>query len=279
MGMKEYLAWKLDKSVIIDGPISCSMLKAFAPNPYAWVRTPDITQTDAMRKGSLFDLAVTDPDELDKQVVVSPFDSFRSKESQQWKKEVLEEGKLISTDEEIGKARLASASVRSHSVAGEILKGADFQVGVIGDIGRIPAKCLIDILPDVNGEWGESIVDYKTTSNGLDDEAIRKTIGQYKYHWQGAFYRSLFNKVSTNRHIEDFTFIFQDTMTLEVRVVNLHTDAMALGTRAVKSALVEFAKCAHKGIGSRYAKSCDDLDLMPYHAMNEDEMLTKEESK
>jgi len=30
---------------------------------------------------------------------------------------------------------------------------------------------------------------------------------------------------------------------------------------------------AHRGIKSRYLKTCDSLDLMPYHAMNEDEAL------
>jgi hypothetical protein len=61
------------------------------------------------------------------------------------------------------------------------MEGAQFQVGVIGEIGGIPAKCLIDILPDEDGDYGETIVDFKTTSTGLDDESIRKAIGKYKY--------------------------------------------------------------------------------------------------
>lgn len=279
LGMDVYHGWKLDRSELIDGPISCSMLKAFAPNPYAWARTPDIVQTDAMRKGSLFDLAVTDPDMLDASTVVSPFDSFRSKEAREWKAETIADGLLITTDEELAKARLASVEVRSHHIAGEIMENAQFQVGVVGEIGGIPAKCLLDILPDGDGDWGETLVDYKTTSFGLDDEGIRKAMGQFKYHWQAAFYRSLFNKVSTDRNADDFVFMFQDTATLEIRVVRLADDALALGTRAIKSALLEFTRCAHKGIGSRYAKTCTALDLMPYHAMAEDEKLSLEDAQ
>jgi len=277
--MTEYHAWKLDKSNLMKGPSSCSMLKAFAESPYAWARTPDIVQTDAMRKGSLFDLAVTDPDMLDSSTVISPFDNYKTKDAQNWKKEMISTGQLITTADEIAKARLASAEVRSHPVAGQILKGAEFQVGAIGEIGGIPAKCLVDILPAADGEWGETLIDYKTTAMGLGDEAIRKTIGKFRYHWQAAFYLSLFNKVSKDRNIDNFGFIFQDTATLEVRYVPLDDDSLALGMRSIKSACLEFAKCAHNGITSRYATSLKPLGLMPYHAMSEDEKLCLEDEQ
>lgn len=276
LGMTEYHSWKLDRSKLIEGPISCSTLKRFAPNPYEWLHTPEITQTAAMRTGSLFDLAITAPRvEFDAATVISPFDSFRTKEAQEWKKE--QEGKLIITQEERDKALLAADCVWEHDIAGNIMHDAEFQVGVVGDVGNIPAKCLIDILPREEGDWGETIVDYKTTGNGIDDDSIRKSLGQFGYHWQAAFYRTLWNKVSPDRHIEDFAFIFQSTATLEVRVVKLSDDALTLGNRAVKDAVEEFVRCAHKGIGSRYAKRVDTLDLMPYHAMSEDERLSEKE--
>jgi hypothetical protein len=276
LGMAQYHAWKLKKSNLIQGPISCSMLKAFYENPYAWARTPEKEVTDAMRTGSLFDLALTDPESLTDQTIISLFTDYRTKEAREWKKSIGD--KIIVTDEQLQHAINAAQQVRSHNIAGAILEGAEFQVGVVGAIGEIPAKCLIDILPSADGDYAEAIFDYKTTSNGLSDEDIRKTMGNFKLHHQAAFYRTLFNKVSPDRICDAFGFIFQDITTLEVRVVMLSDDALGLGTRAVKAAVTEFVKCAHKGIQSRYEKSMDKLDLMPYHSMNEDEQLEKEEA-
>jgi hypothetical protein len=277
LGMKEYHSWKLDRAKLIEGPISASMLKRFAPNPYEWLHTPEMAQTAAMRTGSLFDAALTDEAAFEESVVCSPFADFRSKAARDWRDEQAEAGRLVTTQDMIDKALLAAEKCREHEIAGSILEGAQFQIGVVGEIGGIPAKCLPDIVPAKDGEWGETLADYKTTANGLDDESIRRTIGQFKYHWQAAFYRSLWNQVATDRLCEEFLFIFQSTSTLEVRVVKLHADALALGTRAVREAIKEYARCAHNGIGSKYARRCDELDLLPFHAMNEDEQLAAQE--
>ena len=305
LGMEEYHSWKLDKAKLIEGPISCSTLKAFDPNPYAWLKSPPFKPSKAMETGSLFDAAVTDPDTLSdllptpikdhKNAVELPFDSLRTKAAREWKNNAEAEGLEVLTSSQIKKrdedyliamesyeANLdhltkAREAVFSHPIAGKILEGADFQVGVVGEIGGIPAKCLLDILPNKDGDYAETIPDYKTISTGIDDESVRKAIGKFRYHWQSAFYRSLFNKVSVDRLCEEFKFIFQDIVTLEVRVVTLDQDSMDLGTRAVKHALINFRKCAEKGIRSKYLKTDHELALMPYHAMSEDEELCKRE--
>jgi hypothetical protein len=305
MGMDEYHGWKLEKSKLIEGPISCSMLKSFAPNPYAWLKSPEFKPTKAMETGSLFDAAVTDPDTLGDLLPMPksepfaelPFADLRTKAAKEWKAEKEKEGVRVLTPSQSAKEREAIAAereayeerlnhlsnaakqVRLHDVAGPIMEGAEFQVGVVGEIGGIPAKCLLDILPSEDGDYPETIFDYKTISTGLDDDSIRNAIGKYRYHWQAAYYRTLFSKVSEDRLCSDFGFIFQDTKTLEVRVVMLDDDALALGTRAVGEALKDYAKCAHRGIRSKYRKSISTLDLMPYHAMSEDERLTKEETE
>ena len=306
LGMEEYHSWKLDKSNLIEGPISCSMLKAFDSNPYAWLKSPEKEQTKAMREGALFDAAVTDYFSIDsllpapqlrEDYVVAPFDNFMSKAAKEWKKSAEENNENYLTakqeekylaafeeeskkyDSKISHLRRAREEVINHPIAGKLMDGAQFQVGVVGEIGAIPTKCLIDILPSEDGEFPEVLVDYKTISTGLDDESIRKAIGKFKYHWQAAFYRTLFNKVSVDRLCEEFKFIFQDVNTLEVRVVTLDEDSLALGTRAVSSSIQRFTRCAHNGIKSQYLKTDHELSLMPYHAMNEDEELTNRETK
>ncbi len=275
LGMKEYHGWKIDKSNLLAGPISCSMLKSFAPNPYEWLKSPDFEPSDAMRIGSLYDLAVTDPDVLTTEVAVMKYKYFRTKEAQEWRHEMQIQGYLIVSQEELDKAYQAADEMKKHPIAGEIVKNSQKQVAVVGDIAGIPAKCLIDLLPENKGEYAETIFDYKTTSKGLDDESIRKTIGEYKYHWQAAYYRTLANKVFEDRYFSSFGFIFQSTKTHEIRVVTLSDDALALGTRAVAQAVKDYTKAAHNGIQSRYLTTSDAVDLMPYHAMNEDEQLNQ----
>ena len=270
--MAAYHGWRINRESLMAGPISCSMLKAFAPNPYAWSLTPDIKQTAAMAKGSLFDLALTDPDSLDSSTIANPFDSFRAKAAQEWRDEQLAAGMLIVDPAEIEQATKAADAVRSHKVAGAILDGCQFQVGVIGNFQGIAAKCLIDILPAEGGEWGDTLVDYKTTSTGLSDDEIRRTIGKYKYHWQAAFYSTLFNKVS-EREIAGFAFIFQDTETLETRVVKLASDSMLTGNDAIRQALNDYLAAAKNGIVSRYANRATELELMPYQMAQDEDWI------
>lgn len=273
LGMAEYHDWKLDKANLKAGPISCSMLKSFAVNPYSWLLAPEFKPTAAMKTGSLFDLAVTDPDKLADSVAISEFDNFKTKAAREWRDEQTEAGRIVVAGAELENACKAAEKVHSHPIAGEIMRDAKCQVGVIGEVNGIPAKALLDILPIEDGDWAETIVDYKTTSLGLHDDGIRKAISQFGYHKQAAFYRSLFNKISSDRICEDFAFIFQDTTTLEVRVVKLSDDAMMLGNRWIATALKEFAKCAQRGIKSNYGKTVSTVDVLPYVTAIEEEWI------
>lgn len=274
LGMGAYHGWKVDKADLKSSPISCSFLKSFAPNPYEWAMSPPFKQTEGMRTGSLFDLALTDPNEIQNQVVTSPFDSFRTKEAQAWKEEQIGAGKIIISGDELSRAQKAAQEVYLHPVAGEILDGCSFQVGIIGKIDGFHVKCLLDILPKENGDWADCIVDYKTTANGLDDDSLAQTIGKFKYGWQGAWYLGLANKFHPTRKFTRFAFIWQSTKTLEVRVTTLSLGSTALldGDRCIARALEEFKKCAEFGIVSRYATKVDQVDIKPYHAMSEEEM-------
>jgi len=302
--MTEYHEWRLDKTNLAAGPISSSMLKGFAQNPYAWTKAGEFKVTPAMRTGTLFDAAITDPDELSEllpkpdtlpEMELSPFDSFRTKDARAWKAEKeaagivvttedkrrdLEQGyaeKMIKWQDQMDHLMAAREAVYSHPIAGEMVRDAEFQVGIIGDIAGTPAKCLLDILPSAAGDFSETLVDFKTISTGIDDESIRNAIGRFKYHWQAAFYYSLFNNASPDRVCEDFAFIFQDISTLEVRVVTLNDDALMLGSRSVAAALKKYFTCAEYGIKSEYLETNDEMGLMPYHSTAEDDELARME--
>jgi hypothetical protein len=272
LGMEEYHAWKLDKSNLKAGPISTSMLKEFARNPYAWLRAEPKEPTPAMQTGSLLDMALTEVERFEESIALSPFDSYRTKEARAWRDEVLAQGKIVATKEQAENALSCAEAVWEHDEAASILERSTFQTGVVTEVGGIPFKCLIDILPQ-ESEWEEIIWDYKTTSAGLDDESLRKTIGQFKYHWQAAAYKSAWNKESKDRHCERFGFIFQDPQTREVRVVVLDDDSMELGRRGVVQALAEVQQASIHGIKSRYQTGRRTLGVPAYVAMQEEDQL------
>lgn len=298
---EQYHAWALDKAELIKGPISCSMLKKFAPSPFAWRWGPEQKTSKAMQAGSLFDAALTEPDTLPKyekpemlEYIRLPFKDRRTKEAKEYCAKAEEDGVRVVTESEekqiklwhdqalktydaqvaiIDRAKLGAQRVREHVKAGPIVDNASHQVAVVGSIGEIPAKCLIDILPN-DDSWDETIWDFKTTE-GLDDESIAKTMGRFGYHWQAAFYRTMWNKASEDRHCERFGFIFLDRNTLEVRVLMLSDDDMDRGRRSVSIALRKFATAAHQGIKSEYADKIQTLGTLPYQAMNEEEWIEK----
>ena len=303
--MESYHGWKIDKDNLMAGPISCSMIKSFDVNPYAWYVAPEFVPTAAMKLGSLYDAALTDPEALESMIdlpsplepfQVLPFDSLRTNAAKVWKKAAESDGFRVMTqkqaDDEINEldekrqlviskinhVKAGADVVRNHPIAGKILDGAEFQVGIVGDIGGIPAKCLLDILPSIEGDYSETIFDYKTISTGLDDESIRKVIGRLRYHWQAGFYRTMLNNVSEDRICDEFGFIFQCMHTHEVRVVMLSPDALSLGSRAIGNALKGFRTAAEHGIKSRYLTTSEAVELMPFHAMNEEDTLIKNQT-
>lgn len=300
LGMDRYHAWRLDKSNLGAGPISASMLKSFAVSPYAWLNTSEKTSSPAMINGSIVDAAVTEPHRLrsvvesyyglPQDLEVAPFDDFRSKEAREWKAEAEAAGlKFVSGDkyaqmkEEaevkisaiIEHAEKCAKAVREHPIAGEMLKGADFQVGIVGEIAGIPAKCLIDILPASDGDYCETLVDLKTTANGLDDESITRTMTKFRYHWSAGFYRTLANQVFEDRCFTDFAHIYIDTATFEVRVAKMSEDAILMGSKCIGHAVKEYIKASKEGIKSKYLDAIDEIGITAYAAENEDEWVNK----
>jgi hypothetical protein len=295
LGMDAYHVWRLDKTNLAAGPISASMLKSFAVSPYAWANSNDKTSSPAMVNGSIIDTAVTEPHRLRAVVEshyglptdleVAPYDDFRSAAAREWKAEAeaaglnyVSQSKYeqmqaeveVKIQEVLTHAERCAKAVREHPEASKILDGASFQVGIIGDIHGIPAKCLVDIVPAENSEYCETLVDLKTTSTGLDDESLMRTIGKFRYHWSAGFYRTLANKVFEDRVFTDFAHIYIDTVTYEVRVIKLSTDALMTGVKCIAHTIDQYLDCAKNGIRSKYLTGADELGITGYTAEAED---------
>lgn len=152
---------------------------------------------------------------------------------------------LLSAD--LDRARAMAAAVAVHPVAGPLL-GGDY----------LAERTIIWADPD-RGIWRRAmldallldgprplVVDLKTTSGGLDDASIAKSVADYGYHQQASWYLDAAESLG----LVDAAFLFvfvQKAAPHLVRVVELDTDALAEGARANAAAMDLWAECRATG--------------------------------
>ena len=149
-----------------QGVVAKSLLWKFAANPYVWKYGPPQEVTPAMDWGSLVDCLALNPERLDEDFVVSPYDEFRTNEAKAWR---AAQTKTVIKQAELSRACLAAAKVKNNPFAANFLNGANTQVSIVCN-GIEPqtgmgfrAKCRLDIVPR-KSFW---LVDLKTTGKPL----------------------------------------------------------------------------------------------------------------
>ena len=228
------------------GPVSKSTLCAFAKSPWKWAHSPPTEPTAAMQLGSIVHgIALEDQrrgDDLE--WIVSPYDSFRTKEAREWKEEKAEAGLMVLTEKEYLKAQAIALRARraiKKALTDEIEWGFaeyDVEVEVGGSFNEVDLCGLIDVVP----ENPEILLDLKTCSSIGDERALSRVIFDRDYHMQGALYCDLYAHQHNLKESPGFGFVFIETVSpYETTYVKLSEAALALG-RQRYIALVEMWK-------------------------------------
>ena len=101
----------LDRSDIFSAESWLSksaVFELYQSSLYKWRYFPrEFAPTANMAWGSLVDTIITAPEDLQTEFAISPFDSFRTKESRYWKAEMLSNNKTIVDAELIAEAHKA----------------------------------------------------------------------------------------------------------------------------------------------------------------------------
>jgi exodeoxyribonuclease VIII len=157
-----------------------------APALYRWRQANPTEQTPAMRLGTLTHTAVLEPDSFAASVIARPegIDRRTSAGKAEWAAfEIEANGREILTGEEMAKLAAIRDAVRSHPAAAKALAGRPtIEQSIFWDADGIACRCR----PDAVTERGV-IVDLKTTRDA-SPEGFAKSIAQYRYHVQAAFY-------------------------------------------------------------------------------------------
>lgn len=230
-----------------------------APYLYAYRRENPQEQTPAMRLGTLTHTVVLEPEVFAHSVIARPegIDRRTSAGKADWAAfEIMAEGREIITNEEGAKLAAIRDAVRSHPAAAKALTGSPtIEQSIFWDSDGIACRCR----PDAVTSKGV-IVDLKTTRDA-SPEGFAKSIAQYRYHVQAAFYSDGY-RAAFGEAPRGFVFIAVETEPPYLVAVYVASEAMTQRGRVdYQTDLDTFRRCQESGTWPGYSDAPLTIDL------------------
>lgn len=143
---------------------------------------------------------------------------------------------LIVTQDQYEHALSIKNAVHNHEKASLLLQQGQAEMSIFGKIENFDAKCRVDFLNTKHNV----IVDLKTTNSAAPDE-FAKSVWNYRYHVQAAFYLDL-------TKAERFFFIAVDKeKPFNVELYELEPEAIERGRQEYKKDIQTLQKCLDTG--------------------------------
>ena len=230
-----------------------------APALYKWRRENPSEPTPAMRLGTLTHTAVLEPDLFPSTTIVMPEGIGRrtSAGKAAWAAfQIQSAGREIVTAEESAKLAAIRDAVYSHPAAAKALAGSPvIEQSIFWNVGDVACRCR----PDAVTERGV-IVDIKTTRDA-SPEGFAKSIAQYRYHVQAAFYSDGY-AAAFREDPKGFAFIAVETEPPYLVAVYVASWQMILRGRADYEAdLAKFRECRDTDTWPGYSSAPLTIDL------------------
>lgn len=175
---------------------------------YKWrFHTKPKVITAAMQWGSLIDCLTTTPELENTDVVVCPYDSYRTNDAKAWKAAQEAENKIIVASADMEDARAAVKMLtQTCKASADIFAKSKSQVIVAGRVLDVKVKGLVDMAPE--GE--DFLADLKTVST-FSLEGFAKQTANFGYHMQAGIYLNLWNAMFPNNQRTRWKFVWQDS--------------------------------------------------------------------
>ncbi|MER7115520.1 PD-(D/E)XK nuclease-like domain-containing protein [Saccharomonospora azurea] len=198
----------------------------------------------------------------------------RKKAVQQEEAEAWAAGRLPVLRKEYEQIKAMADKLRQHPLAGILLDpdgGRAEQTiiwsstveGVSGDV-EVMRRARLDWLPDRDPDFRTILVDYKTTTNA-SPKAISKTIAEYGYHQQAAWYIDAVKAVGAAEDDATLAFVFQEKRApYLVTVAEIHPADLAYARRLNRQALETYARCTETGYWPGYPEQVVEVRLPRY---------------
>ena len=247
--------------------VSNSMLKRMDPTPahFQAYLTEPFEATPAMILGTLAHSLVLEPEKDLPSLAIKPEDmKFSTREGKEWRAAQRAAGNLIITTDAYRSLVGMVESIAAHPVASKIVKNAETELSLFA---RNPAfdeffgadnpllKCRLDIAP-----VGNFLADVKTCEDAGDDFA--KTVFNYGYYQQAAYYIDLWNLLHPHDPKEHFIFIaVEKSPPYAVRVVKLKQAAIRAGRGLYVQRLARYVDCVKANHWPAYPTDIQEIDI------------------
>lgn len=234
--------------------ISNSGLGLIAKSPAHYQASLQMTrkQTPALQLGSAVHCAVLEPEEFGKRYALAEFDR-RTKEGKAAYQEMLDNGQEgLSADMYMQVIGIQKA-VMTHPLAKELLSGGDSEVSCFQVIDGTHTKARADYL-----RKDGIIVDLKTTQDA-SPEGFAKSIADFGYYRQAAWYMSLFGR---EMPVDSFIFVaVEKEPPFAIGVYTLSEEALERGQNEIWKLFEIYQECLQSGDWYGYPNEIKTLDL------------------
>jgi hypothetical protein len=270
-----YLNWPTGKRGERNYVISRGQLVEFAKNPLRWrLGYKDDSETKATGWGSLIDCLLLQPDQFEKRYAVCP-KTYPGKDGEKewnWNANHCKEWREAQTGKEVVKldthdqACEAVEFMLADEQVKRLVKQSKHQVLVTAvykdkETGiEVPIKTLLDLVPDLDGEFPKSLFDIKT-SMSAHPRAWTKHVHEYGLHVQGALYTDCYT-VATGEDRQDFRHIIQESFWPWVFVKRyLSSEFLTIGRFKYLNALKQYCRCLDEDCWPNYESPRSSLIL------------------
>jgi hypothetical protein len=210
-----------------------------APAVYKWRRDNPQPPTPAMRMGTLVHTAILEPDSMSELLLAPTVDRRTSAGKAEWAAFLIEsEGREIVTADELEQLSAIRDAVWSHPACGKALGMiAEVETSIGWTLDGIDCRCRPDAILT-----NSVILDVKTTRGATADEFV-KSVAQYRYHVQAAFYSDGY-KAAFGEAPKGFLFVAVETEVPHLCACYVASEAMIVRGRADYEAdLRTYARC------------------------------------
>jgi len=218
---------------------------------------PQREQNAGMILGSLTDTLIFTPEQMPSRFLIVEKIDRRTKEGKALVEQAEAQRLVIIDHETLHQAMDICRAVQASKTAAAMLRAKAYQRALrwTDEDTGVGCKALLDSVAP-----GVLICDFKTTSSGAGWRDFQRTVANFHYHMQAAFYVD--GWAACAGEVLPYTFIVaESTAPHGVAVYRLDDEAIETGRRLYKSCLRLWADCQVSGVWPGYPDELSTLEL------------------
>lgn len=181
---------------------------------------------------------------------------FKTKtEAQEAFESSVDKSQVVLSEKEMSSVHCMKNALMNNRIFENIMKGAKYEVSFFSEIDGIGVKCRPDIFRD-----DQILVDLKTTDNA-SFENFTKSIANYRYHVQAAWYLNIVTLV-TGIHYDTFIFaVVEKTPPYGVALYDLSKESIDAGRELYKKDLEKYKRYLELKTITCYEETIQNIEL------------------